>query len=66
MRENKKRRIAETKAIAERECWELDSLRDIVDPSSYLYKTAVNLRGISNELVRSFRNNLKDFKKIYR
>ena len=34
-------RIAEAKAIVERECWSIDDLKEMADPSSFMYSTGV-------------------------
>lgn len=54
-------RIAEAKTIVERECWSIDDLKEMADPSSFMYSTGVK-SGLPEGMARSFKMDLRLFK----
>ena len=56
-----KARIAEAKAIVERELWSIDDLKEMADPNSFMYSTGVR-SGLPEGMARSFKIDLKLFK----
>ena len=58
-------RLSEVKTIVEREMWSVEDLKNMSNPESRLYQTAI-AKGLPDGLTRQFRKDLSRFKPVYR
>lgn len=64
-REERRQLIARARVIIEDQMWTIDHLKRMNDTSSTLYRRAIDL-GLPDGLITGFKEDLRDFKKVYR